>query len=140
NDVSESSNFSQACAYFFGIGLKMDLAGDDRHAAARYGLAAGAHYGLGLFLDYEGHDHYDCLGPTYDGGCAWDRSIFLLADGGGDDVYDWSKSSGGGRADRGGWGVFADLAGDDTYRVNGFPGGSSAKGLGVFFDGAGRDE
>ena len=48
DDRSESSNFSQACAYFFGVGLKLDLAGNDRHCAARYGHAAGAHYGLGL--------------------------------------------------------------------------------------------
>lgn len=140
NDRSESSNFTQACAYFFGTGLKLDLAGDDRHAAARYGLAAGAHYGLGLFLDYDGRDVYDCVGPTYDAGCAWDRSVFLLADGRGDDVYDWTRSSGGGRGDRGGWGVLADLAGDDKYRTAGPLGSAAAKALGTFFDGGGTDE
>ncbi|MBX9584333.1 MAG: hypothetical protein K2X87_28875 [Gemmataceae bacterium] len=140
NDRSESSNFSQACAYFFGAGLKLDLAGDDRHGAARYGHAAGAHYGLGLFLDYAGADEYVAAGPTYNIGCAWDRSVFLLADGQGDDRYDLTKSVGCGRADRGGWGVFADLAGKDTYRVGGTPGGASDKAVGVFFDGAGDDE
>ena len=139
NDRSESSNFSQACAYFFGAGLKLDLAGDDRHGAARYGHAAGAHYGLGLFLDYAGADEYTSAGPTYNLGCAWDRSVFLLADGRGDDTYDLTKSAGCGRADRGGWGVFADLDGTDTYRVNGTPGGASDKSVGVFFDGAGED-
>jgi hypothetical protein len=140
NDRSESSNFSQACAYFFGVGLKMDFAGDDRHSAARYGHAAGAHYGLGLFVDYDGRDHYDFVGPTYNGGCAWDRSVFMLVDGRGDDVYDWTRTSGGGRADRGGWAVFADLVGKDRYQANSLPGGAADKGLGLFFDGGGVDE
>lgn len=140
DDRSESSNFTQACAYFFGIGVKMDLRGNDRHAAARYGLAAGAHYGMGLFADYQGNDVYDCVGPTYDAGCAWDRSVFLFFDAAGDDAYDWTHSSGGGRADRGGWGVFAELDGKDHYKANGPPGGASEKGLGVFFDRAGVDE
>lgn len=140
NDRSESSNFSQACGYFFGTGLKLDFSGDDRHSAARYGLAAGAHYGMGLFLDYDGDDTYAPIGPIYTIGCAWDRSVFLLADGRGNDVYDLARSSGCGRGDRGGWGVFADLAGRDTYRVGGTPGGAWEKGLGVFFDGGGEDE
>jgi hypothetical protein len=140
NDRSESSNFSQACAYFFGIGLKMDFEGNDHHNAGRYGLAGGAHYGMGLFLDYDGDDTYAPVGPVYTIGCAWDRSVFLLADGRGDDTYDLTKSSGGGRGDRGGWGVFADLQGRDKYRVRGTPGAASEKGVGVFFDGAGVDE
>lgn len=140
NDRSESSNFSQACAYFFGIGLKLDLAGDDHHAAARYGHAAGAHYGMGLFLDYDGDDTYAPIGPTYNLGCAWDRSVFLLADGKGNDTYDTTKSSGLGRADRGGWGVFADLGGKDKYKCTGPPGAATDLGLGIFFDAAGEDE
>lgn len=140
DDRSESSNFSQACAYFFGVGLKMDFTGNDHHAAARYGYAAGAHYGLGLFLDYEGDDTYAAIGPVYDVGSAWDRSVFVLIDGKGNDTYDLSHSSGGGRGDYGGWGIFADLQGKDKYRTSGVPGGASDQGLGVFFDGGGQDE
>jgi hypothetical protein len=140
DDRSESSNFSQACAYFFGIGLKLDLGGHDRHAAARYGHAAGAHYGMGLFLDYSGDDTYDAIGPTYNFGCAWDRSVFLLADAQGKDRYDLTKSSGLGRGDRGGWGVFADLDGVDTYKANGPPGAATDQAVGVFYDGGGDDE
>ncbi len=140
NDRSESSNFSQACSYFFGIGLKMDLAGDDCHSAARYGHAAGAHYGLGLFLDYSGDDVYLAEGPTYNIGCAWDRSVFLLADGRGNDLYDLTKSSGGGRGDYGGWGCFIDWEGKDIYRTNSILGGTTEKGLGLFLDGDGIDE
>lgn len=140
NDRSESSNFAQACAYFFGIGLKLDLAGNDQHGAARYGHAAGAHFGMGLFLDYEGDDTYTSVGPTYNLGCAWDRSVFLFADGAGNDTYDLTKSSGCGRADHGGWAVFADLAGTDRYRVNGPLGVVTDRSLATFFDGGGEDE
>jgi hypothetical protein len=139
NDRSESSNFSQGCAYFFGIGLKLDLAGDDRHAAARYGLAAGAHFGMGLVLDYAGRDTYEPVGPVYDLACSLDRSVFLLADGEGDDKYDVTRSSGPGRGDNGGWGIFADLAGKDEYRITPTAAAATARGLGVFFDGAGDD-
>jgi len=140
NDRSESSNFSQACSYFFGIGLKMDFAGNDHHNAGRYGLAAGAHYGMGLFLDYEGDDTYAPAGPVYTAGCAWDRSVFLIADRRGNDIYDFIKSSGPGRGDRGGWGIFADLEGRDKYKLNGTQGAASDQGVGVFFDGGGDDE
>lgn len=139
DDRSESSNFSQGSAYFFGIGLKMDFAGDDRHAAARYGLAAGPHFAMGLVLDYAGNDTYAPPALVYNLGCAYDRSVFLLADGRGDDTYEMSQTSGPGRADHGGWAVFADLAGKDTYRINATAGRVSETGLGVFFDGGGED-
>ena len=139
DDRSESSNFSNGCAYFFGIGLKLDFAGDDRHAAARYGLSAGPHYAMGLVLDYAGNDTYAPAALVYNLGCAYDRSVFLLADGRGDDTYEVGQTSGPGRADRGGWGVFADLAGRDTYKINATAGAVSEKGLGVFFDGGGED-
>ena len=139
DDRSESSNFSHGCAYFFGIGLKLDFAGDDRYAAARYGLSAGPHFAMGLVLDYAGNDTYAPAALVYNLGCAYDRSVFLLADGKGDDTYEMSRTSGPGRADRGGWGVFADLAGKDTYRINATAGAASEKGVGVFFDGGGED-
>ena len=139
DDRSESSNFSNGCAYFFGIGLKLDLAGDDRHSAARYGLSAGPHFGMGLVLDYAGNDTYAPAALVYNLGCAYDRSVFLLADGRGDDTYEMNQTSGPGRADRGGWGVFADLAGKDTYRINATAAAVSEKGVGVVFDGGGED-
>src|SRR5262249_36019320 len=130
NDRYDSSNFSQACGYFFGAGLKLDLAGDDTHGAARYGHAAGAHYGMGLFIDYAGNDTYTSTGPPYNGGCAWDHSVFLCVDAGGDDRYQFERTAGPGRADIGSWGVFADLGGKDTYVAPGGLGRASQKSLG----------
>jgi hypothetical protein len=140
-DRYSSSNFSQACGYFFGVGLKMDFAGDDEHAAARYGHASGAHFGMGLFADYAGNDTYTSTGPTYNGACAWDHSVFLFLDAAGDDVYDFKRSAGPGRADIGAWAVFADLGGKDRYIAPGGLGRASQKSLAVFLDaGKGEDD
>lgn len=140
DDKYDSSNFSQACGYFFGIGLKIDLKGNDTHKAERYGHAAGAHYGMGLFADYQGKDKYLMVGPTYNGGCAWDHSAFLFLDGGEeDDDYDISQSNGLGRADIGSWAVFADWGGKDRYSGSGL-GQVTDNSLAVFFDRAGEDD
>jgi hypothetical protein len=140
NDRYASSNFSQGCGYYFGAGLKLDLAGDDVHGAARYGHAAGAHFGLGLFVDYAGKDEYGSTGPTYNGGCAWDKSVFLCIDAGAEgDRYRLDRSAGLGRADIGSWGVFADLGGADHYLLRHRPGRASRTGVGVFYDREGKD-
>lgn len=139
DDRYESSNFSQACGYFFGTGLILDLQGNDRYTAARYGYASGAHRGLGLFIDYAGNDVYDSTGPTYNGGCSWDRSVMLFIDAAGDDTYRFNRSGGFGRADHGSWGVFVDRAGKDTYLGSGFGSATDAS-LGIFFDAAGDDD
>jgi hypothetical protein len=138
-DRYESSNFSQACGYFFGVGLKMDFAGDDEHRAARYGHASGAHFGMGLFADYAGNDTYSTTGPTYNGACAWDHSVFLFVDAAGDDVYDTRGSSGVGRADIGSWAVFADLGGKDRYICPSGLGRASQKSLAVFLHARGKE-
>jgi len=141
DDAYSSSNFSQGCGYYFGAGLKLDLGGVDSHGAARYGHASGAHFGMGLFVDYRGRDAYASTGPTYNGGCAWDHSIFLCIDAGATgDTYDLTRSAGLGRADIGSWGVFADLAGDDRYLLRNRPGRASQTGVGVFYDRDGADE
>ena len=141
DDRYESSNFSQACGYFYGTGLLLDLAGNDHYQAARYGQASGAHYGMGLFIDYQGKDTYSSSGPTYNCAAAWDRSAFLFIDAGGeDDVYHLEKSAGLGRADIGSWAVFADLGGNDRYIAPGGMASTSKDSLAIFFDRAGNDD
>ena len=118
NDRYRGSNFSQGCGYFFGIGLKLDMNGNDEHGAARYGHGAGAHYGVGLFVDYGGDDRYTSTGPFYNGGTAWDLSVMLCIDAGqGDDVYDLRRSDGLGRADYRSWSLFIEEGGRDRYLI-----------------------
>jgi hypothetical protein len=141
DDDYHSANFSQGTGYFFGAGLKLDLAGNDRHAAARYGHAAAAHEGLGVFIDYAGDDEYTSTGPVYNGGVAWDRSVALCLDAGaGNDRYDLRRSDGLGRADHSSFGLFVEEGGRDRYAVLNGMGKAVDNSVSAFFDLAGEDD
>lgn len=139
-DHYDSANFSQGQGYFFGAGMKLDFDGDDEHQGARYGHGASAHYGVGLFIDHSGHDRYGSSGPFYNGGVAWDNSVSLMIDAGKfRDLYSFERSTGLGRADYAGWGLFIDEGGEDQYHVNSGFGDSSEKSVSGFFDLEGND-
>lgn len=141
DDRYRSSNFSQGCGYFFGLGLKLDMGGNDEHGAARYGHGAGAHSGVGLFVDYGGDDRYTSTGPHYNGGTAWDASVASCIDAGrGHDVYDLGHSDGLGRADYRSWSLFIEEGGGDRYLAGGGMGMASHDSMSGFFDLAGEDE
>ena len=140
NDHYDSANFSQGQGYFFGAGMKLDLDGNDKHQAARYGHGASAHFGVGLFIDRQGDDHYGSSGPYYNGGVAWDNSVSLMIDAGkGHDTYAFSRSTGLGRADYAGWGLFIDEGGEDQYQAPSGFGDSSENSVAGFFDLDGKD-
>jgi len=141
NDRYRSSNFSQGAGYFFGAGVKLDFGGHDEHEGARFGHAAGAHYGVGLFVDYSGEDRYSSTGPVYNGGTAWDLSAMLCIDAGEDnDTYDLQRSDGLGRADHHSWSLFIEENGRDRYLVLSGMGRASDVSMSGFFDLAGEDE
>ncbi|MEP6957415.1 MAG: hypothetical protein ABI980_01675, partial [Nitrospirota bacterium] len=140
HDHYDSANFSQGHGYFFGAGIKLDLEGDDEHQAARYGHGASAHFGVGLFVDHHGDDRYGSSGPFYNGGAAWDSSVGLMIDADkGRDTYAFERSTGLGRADYSGWGLFIDEGGDDLYHAKSGLGDSSEKSVAGFFDLEGKD-
>ncbi len=140
HDHYDSANFSQGLGYFFGAGIKLDLEGDDEHQAARYGHGASAHFGVGLFVDHHGDDRYGSSGPFYNGGAAWDSSVGLMIDADkGRDTYAFDRSTGLGRADYSGWGLFIDEGGDDLYHAKSGLGDSSEKSVAGFFDLEGKD-
>ncbi|MCE9535343.1 MAG: hypothetical protein K8R65_02900, partial [Nitrospirae bacterium] len=139
-DQYDSANFSQGQGYFFGTGMKLDLAGQDEHQAARYGHGASAHFGVGLFIDHHGDDRYGSSGPFYNGGVAWDNSVSLMIDAGkGHDTYAFDRSTGLGRADYTSWGLFIDEGGADQYQAKSGLGDSSEKSTAGFFDLEGHD-
>ncbi|HEY7129701.1 MAG TPA: hypothetical protein VH332_08515 [Nitrospira sp.] len=140
NDRYQSANFSQGHGYFFGAGLFLDLDGNDEYLAARYGHGSSAHYGVGLFNDRHGADRYASTGPFYNGGVAWDHGVSLMIDAGFEaDRYDLSSTTGLGKGDYSGWGLFIDEGGDDQYHAKEGFGRSSEHGLGAFFDLKGHD-
>jgi hypothetical protein len=133
NDRSRSANFSQGVGYVFGIGVKVDSRGDDEHVAARYGQGAAAHFGVGLFVDGAGTDHYGSTGPEYNGAAAWDRSAALFVDAGeGDDRYDFQQSTGLGIADHRSWSLFLDTGGTNRYAVRSGKGTAGDGSMSVF--------
>jgi hypothetical protein len=135
DDRYESANFSQGAGYFFGVGVKLDLGGEDEHAAARYGIAAGAHFGVGLFLDRQGRDRYRSTGPVYTGAAAWDVSAALAIDAGLDgDDYAFTRTTGLGIADHRAWSAFIDEGGGDRYAVPIGLGVGLTQSLSGFFD------
>jgi len=96
---------------------------------------------MGLAIDYAGADLYTSTGPTYHGGCAWDRSAFMCIDAGdAGDRYELQRSPGLGIADHGSWAIFADMGGNDTYAPRGGLGRASGGSLAVFYDHAGEDD
>ncbi|MCX7817892.1 MAG: hypothetical protein N2652_01570 [Kiritimatiellae bacterium] len=139
DDRYEASNFALGCGYYFGIGVAMDGGGDDEWTCARYGLGAGAHAGVALCVDREGRDRYATTGPTYAAGCAWDGTVGLFLDNGGDDEYRLAAGDGPALADIGSWSAFVELAGDDVYELRNHPGRASRGAATLFVDVAGRD-
>ena len=141
NDRYTSANFSQGHGYFFGAGALLDLDGNDAYQAARYGQGSSAHYGVSLFTDRGGSDRYGSTGPFYNGGVAWDHGVSLFLDSGdGPDEYAFDSTTGLGGADHSGWGVFIDEGGNDRYRVKSGLGRSSDRGVSAFFDLNGTDQ
>ena len=139
-DHYDSANFSQGQGYFFGAGMKLDLDGDDEHQAARFAHGASAYFGVGLFIDDHGDDHYGSSGPFNNGGAASDSSVSVMIDAGkGRDTYAFDRSTGLGRADHSGWGLFIDEGGADQYNAKSGFGDSSEKSVAGFFDLDGRD-
>ncbi|MDE3117403.1 MAG: hypothetical protein KGL03_00160 [Nitrospirota bacterium] len=133
NDQSRSANFSQGVGYFFGAGIKLDLDGDDESVAARYGQGAAAHFGVGLFVDAAGKDSYGSTGPFYNGAAAWDRSVALFVDAGeDDDRYDFQQSTGLGIADHRAWSLFFDAGGKNSYAVRSGKGTAGDGSVGTF--------
>lgn len=140
-DRYHSANFSQGHGYFFGIGARLDLDGNDDHQAARYGHGTAAHFGVGLIVDYQGKDRYGSNGPFYNGGAAWDGSVALAVDAGmTSDFYDLPASTGLGMGDLGGWGLFVEEGGADQYAASRGLGLGDRDSIGAFFDLDGRDD
>ncbi|MCB9520528.1 MAG: hypothetical protein H6698_09165 [Myxococcales bacterium] len=99
-----------------GVGLFFDVDGDDHAAAAAYAMGAGTTFGVGLCVDQRGRDQRGETGlrPTWSLGFGNDFGAGLFVDRDGDDRYAIGAFAAGfGRLD--GIGLFAELAGTDDY-------------------------
>jgi hypothetical protein len=97
---------------FLGIGMLVDLAGNDVYKAKHFSQGAGI-LGVGVLWDKAGSDtfsaHTFCQGAGMFG-------LGMMLDDAGDDVYDCA-SNGQGSATTLGLGILSDLEGNDKYRL-----------------------
>jgi len=111
NDVYDSTAPASLACGHSGIGVLLDLAGDDRYACADSGLGS-ALYGTGLLVDYAGNDVYDGRGRWTSGAARVGAGILL--DLAGDDRY-YCAGQGQGFGSTLGVGLLLDAGGADEY-------------------------
>jgi hypothetical protein len=113
NDAYECGVFGQGVGYWYGVGGLVDLAGDDSYEGVWYVQAASAHFAVGILWEGGGNDRYRAT-MNMAQGAGHDFSVGYLLDDAGNDTHESPNLSlGGGNAN--GVGIFWDRAGDDIY-------------------------
>ncbi|HSH88806.1 MAG TPA: hypothetical protein VK996_02415, partial [Ramlibacter sp.] len=116
NDRYEAQVFAQGVGYYEGLGMLLDNGGNDRFETAWYGMGASAHYAAGILLKRGvGNDVYRSSHEMVLG-TGNDLSVGVFVDEGGDDEYSVGQLSLG-LAHANGTGIFVDGAGNDRYTV-----------------------
>jgi len=111
DDRYDAGNFSQGCGYFFGYGILADREGDDWMRGSRYSQATGAHQAMGIVINDAGDDEYISSVAANQAG-TWDVTA----------------------------GVFLDFEGNDSYKADGLAqGGVAQTAFALLFDGGGND-
>ena len=118
--------FAAVASGFFGLGLILDMAGNDFYNGGQLSLGA-SFFGMGCLMDMSGNDTYVC--PEGGQGCAFFGGA-LLYDGKGNDLYQGAKSVQG-FGGPSGLGQLLDLKGKDHYRA-GWKHGSSYGTKGIY--------
>jgi hypothetical protein len=118
NDDYVAQVFAQGAGYQEGLGILMDDSGKNTFDAAWYAMGAAAHRGAGIFLKRGiGNDHYRASHSTSIG-AAHDFSVGVFLDEGGDDHYELGDLGLGAAYDNS-FALFVDAKGDDKYQVIG---------------------
>jgi hypothetical protein len=150
-----SPGFAAVASGFFGLGVILDMAGNDVYDGGQLSLGA-SFFGMGCLMDLSGNDTY--VSSEGGQGCAFFGAAFLF-DGEGNDLYSGAKFVQGVGGPMG-FGELSDVTGKDHYRA-GWKYGSSygtkgiyqgcsqgvgwgfrrnvAGGIGILLDGAGDD-
>lgn len=118
NDHYRAQVFAQGAGYQQGLGVLIDAGGANRHEAAWYALGAAAHAGVGVFVaSGAGHDDYR-VSHVMALGAGHDFALGWFEDRGGDDRYAIGDVGLGVSSDRGS-GVFVDTAGRNAVCIEG---------------------
>lgn len=113
NDSYVAGNWAQGCGYWFGTGLLWDGGGDDAYAANGWAQGSGAHFCVGVLVDEDGNDTRvvkQGWGPGY----GHDFTVGLLVDLGGDDTCEAGHSGIGWSINRS-VALYIDAGGNDRY-------------------------
>jgi hypothetical protein len=122
-----------------GMGLLLDLAGNDRYEAQVFAQGVGYYEGLGMLLDDGGNDYFEAAWYAM-GASAHYAAGLLLKRGVGNDTYRSSHEMVLGTGNDLSVGVFVDEGGDDEYTVGQLSlGVAHANSTGIFVEGAGSD-
>lgn len=113
DDTYRAGCWAQGVGYFMGLGALIDLEGEDTYQSWVYVMGSGAHGGFGLQVDAKGNDVYT-IGGWNSCGMAVDFGCGMFLDGAGNDRYGKS-ANGTGRSIGLGVAVFQDSGGDDDY-------------------------
>lgn len=117
DDTYSCGVFGQGFGYWMGTGILWDADGTDDYKGQWYVQGASAHFGIGYLEDRAGHDTY-FAGINMAQGAGHDFGYGYLLDRTGNDKYTGANLSlGAGNAN--GVGLFADFAGNDTYAAPG---------------------
>ncbi len=111
NDAWTSEEAAALGCGLFGVGLLVDLSGNDTYRVRESGLGAGW-FGTGVLADLAGTDRYEVMGAWGQG--VGHAGVGLLLDSSGDDEYTCAEQSQGMGSTLGA-GVLVDLTGDDRY-------------------------
>jgi hypothetical protein len=116
NDRYEADVFGQGSAYWYSLGVLVDGAGNDRYRATWYGQGVGTHAAVGCVVDRKGDDWYFSRRTSQ--GCGHDFSAGILHDAAGNDTYrGLALCQGAGNA-WSGVGILIDESGADDYRCS----------------------
>jgi hypothetical protein len=101
--------FAQGVGYWLGVGALVDRAGNDDYRAFWYAQGAAAHAAAGILYDESGDDRYGSDFTSQ--GVGHDLSVGWLIDGAGDDEYRAGRLAQGAATAPGGYGVLCDGGG-----------------------------
>lgn len=127
NDRYSAGVYAQGVGYWLGLGLLSDRSGNDTYDGQYYVQGAGAHFGVGILAD--AGDGADTIGKgieaeTFSVGAAQDYSVAVFVNEAGNDTYKFVDRSGGVAA-CGSVSLFVDNQGTDTYEAEPFSAGIS---------------
>jgi len=116
NDRYLCGVFGQGVGYWGGVGTLVDLQGNDVREGTWYVQGAAAHFAIGYLEDRLGNDRTRAI-MNMALGAGHDFSIGYFIDFEGNDEYSAPSLALGG-ANANGIGIFVDLAGDDLYQAS----------------------